>query len=221
MALCIPGPNVPPKQPDTPLEAMEEGTLELLKMQLDQNLRNITVLYSSYVSCIRDSLEAKGVQVRKLIFHLGNLSAFNHTEQKRMLLHSHEAELEKAVDLYDVFNLLVQEYSSFLNYEIFHHMVETYHLDEGQEELQYPEHLRAYVNKHKLSEFSRIVPQLDDRHSDEKRLVLLFDIVVMSELARMRDIKRAISNILGIPKEALRILDIHDVPLQDPGKCPH
>lgn len=88
---------------------------------------------------IRETLQANGVTPKDLCANLMNFSAFNHggTEQKRMLLSTHEAELEKAVDLYDVFNLISKVYASFLNYDVFQFIVDAYQIDHGQEELKY------------------------------------------------------------------------------------
>lgn len=179
-------------------------------MQLDQELQNIIRLYGSYVSCIRESLKAKGVQVGDLCSDLLTISAFNHTQQKRMLLHSHKAELEGATDLNRFFNILITEYASFLNYEIFQVILDKYHLNKGQEEFKYPDHLDAYLRKHKVSEFVQINPLLKKVAATSKELVLKIDIVSTSELAKLKKLKTGVAQILGLKPAAIQLLDIKE-----------
>ena len=103
-------------------------------------------------------MQDKGVHAKDLVFYLLTLSAFNHSEQKKVLLLSHEAELEKADDLIDVFKIIMREYASFMNYEIFQCIVKKYNLDNGKEVFKYPEHLEAYVNRLKIIEFANNNP---------------------------------------------------------------
>lgn len=129
------------------MASLDPDTLEDLRLQLDNELGTIIKQYSSYVNCIRRALQEKGVTARDLCSDLMSLSAFNHTALKRMLLSSHQTELERAADLNAIFNLLLKEYASFLNYEIFQLMVDQYKIDDDREELKYPDHLEAYINR--------------------------------------------------------------------------
>lgn len=192
------------------MASLDEDTQEDLKMQLDQELQSIIRRYNSYISRIRKCLEAKGVHHRDLCFELLSLSAFNHTDQKQLLLSTHKPELERAVDLYDIFNLLVTQYASFLNYDVFQFLVDKYDLDNGQEEFKYPEHLEAYINRHKIAEFTEINPLLKDFTDASKKLILKIDIESTSELGKLKRLKSAVAKVLGLKTAALRLLDIKD-----------
>ena len=162
-----------------------------------------------YVKRIRETLQDKGVTAKDLSANLLNISAFNHdkTEQQLMLMSAHKAELEKAVDLYDVFKLVSTVYASFLNYDIFQFIVNIYQIDHGQEELKYPQHLRTYINKHKLSECLHGFRDITDGSS---KLILKIDIEATSRLSKIIDIQSAIASILGMNFETLQLLNISD-----------
>lgn len=179
-------------------------------MQLDDNLQTITTKYCLYVSSIRECLQAKGVHPKDLCSDLMALTAFNHTKQKRCLLSAHETELQKATDLNGIFNLLVKEYASFLNYEVFQFILDKYHIDNGQEEFQYPRHLVAYINSHKISEFIEINPLLKDFTDASKEVVLKIDIESTSELAKLERLRTAVAKILRLKAAALRLLDVEE-----------
>ena len=126
--------------------------------------------YSDYINSIRESLQEQGVGAKDLTFYLLTLSAFNHSEQKEMLLLTHEAELNRADDLIDVLKVIMREYASFMNYEIFQYIVDKYKLDNGEEAFKYPEHLEAYVNRLKIAEFAEINPLLKESTDASKKL---------------------------------------------------
>lgn len=192
------------------IASLDEDTLEDLQSQLDMELQSINRRYNSYITLIHECLEAKEVCPRDLAFKLLSLSAFNHTDQKPTLLSSHKTQLEGAADLYGIFSLLITEYASFLNYDIFQFMVDKYLLDNGQEEFKYPDHLKAYLNKHKISEFVKINPLLKDFSDASKKLILKMDIELTSELAKLGKFKTAVAKILGLKSAALRLLDVKD-----------
>lgn len=175
-------------------------------MELDKIIKR----YASYVSCIRECLQAKEISPKALCSNLLSVSAFDHTQQKRMLLSAHEVELNKAVDLFDVFNILTREYASFLNYDIFQYILDKYQINHGQEELKYPEHLDAYVTKHKISEFIKINPLLKKFTATSEELVLKIDIESTSRLAKLTRLKPAIAKIVGLTTAALQLVDITD-----------
>lgn len=177
-------------------------------MKLEEEEDNITEQYTEYVSLIRESLQKKGVTVRDLVFNLMSLPAFNRSEQHLKLLCTHKTELKGARDLYDVLGLLKEEYASFLDYKIFKFIVKKYSLDEGQDAFKYPEYLKAYVERHKITEFMDINPQLERLTGSSKPLVLKFDIDYTSKLARIKKLKSAVAKILGLKSAALQLLDI-------------
>ena len=141
---------------------------------------------------------------------LMTLTAFNHTRQKRGLLSTKRTELHSATNLNGIFDLLAIEFSSFLNYEVFQYIVDRHHLDNGQEEFQYPQHLKAYLNSHKISEFVEINPLLKDFSDASKEMVLKVDIESTSELAKLERLRAAVAKILKLKLAALRLLDVEE-----------
>lgn len=137
------------------------------------------------------------------------MSAFSHTEQEPMLLSASKADLDKATDLYDVFDVLTTEYASFINYDIFQYIIDKYRISERQE-LKYPEHLNSFVTKLKISEFVKINPLLKKFTSASKKLILKVHIKSTSRLAKITNLKVAIATILGLGSATLQLLDVND-----------
>ena len=123
---------------------------------------------------------------------------------------AHELKQKETID--DKFALLCEKYASFLNYKIFQSMVDDYCIDrKSNKSLNYPEQLKNYVNKHKLSEFIDINPNLKSFVDtlNSKELIVVMDVDSTSRLANVVDLKKAIAKILGLKrKAALRIIDI-------------
>lgn len=195
------------------MASLDSDTLEDLKLQLQSDQDTIIQQYSLYVSCIRESLEAKGVSAKDLCSDLMTMSAFNHAEQKVMLLSAHKEELEKAVDLNAIFNLLATEYASFFDYDIFRFILEKYQkkyrIQIGEQESKYPDHLKAYLEKHKVAQFVDINPLLK-KYTASTELVLKIDIESTSRLSKIKKIKTTVAKILGLKSRTLRLLDIKD-----------
>lgn len=166
--------------------------------------------YSHYVRRIRLSLRDKGLTARELCSDLLSMSATDHAEQGPSLLSAHKDELRKATDLNDIFDFLVTEFASFLNYDIFQFMIDTYRIDHGQEELKYPKYLNAYLQKHRVSEFLEINPLLKKHTAASTELILKIDIESTSRLAKLTKLKTAIAKILDLKSASLRLLDIKD-----------
>ena len=193
------------------MQDLDDDTLRDLHLRLDKELDDITKQYSKYVRHIRETLNAKGVTVDDLSSNLLTVTAFAHEKQQRMLLSTHEAELESAASVDKIIRLLVKEYASFLNCEIFQFIVDTYHIDQGQDELKYPELLEAYLNRHRVSEFIKINPQLKSIASSSKELVMLkVDMESTSRLARINDLKTSIAKILQLESVTLQLLGISE-----------
>ena len=182
-----------------------------LQYQLKQNLLEIKGRYASYVMCICLSLQNKGVTVKNLRTYLLSLDAFqsSHYNTNLKLLSDKEDKLEKADDIEDIFCILVRECASFLNYGIFQSIIEEYDIDTSQKKLAYPEHLKAYVDKHKLSEFYEINPELKS-FTDDSKLVLLLNIEVVCTLGTLKERIEAIAKVLKIKPSALRLLSIEE-----------
>ena len=137
---------------------------------------------------------------------LMGLSAFSHSEQQYTLLC--DSKLDEAIEINDIFALLLKNYASFLNYKIFKILQEEYVVNEGQEELRYPELLKAYLDKLKISEFLEVKPSLAKPNSATQKITLKLDIKLTSRLSRLENLRKGIAQILGISPAGLQILDI-------------
>ena len=191
---------------------LDSATLEDLEQQLELNLQHIINCYASYVRCICTSIKQKGIATHDLCSYLMNLRAFKsgHCKQKPVLLSGIRTELEKAETIDHIFMILSDKCTSFLNFEIFQSMVDEYDIDKSQEKLNYPQYLREYVNKHKLSEFASINPLLEKVDDGSKEVFLKMDIDYTCSLAKLNDLRKPIANILRIKKSALRIVDVKE-----------
>ena len=191
---------------------LDSATLGDLEQQLELNLQHIINCYASYVRCICTSIKQKGIATHDLCSYLMNLRAFKsgHCKQKHVLLSGIRNELEKAETIDHIFMILSDKCTSFLNFEIFQSMVDEYDIDKSQEKLNYPQYLREYVNKHKLSEFASINPLLEKLDDGSKEVKLKMDIDYSCSLAKLDDLRKPIANILGIKTSTLRIVDVKE-----------
>ena len=190
---------------------LDSATLEDLDQQLELNLEDIINCYASYARCVCTSIKLKGIATHDLCSYLMNLRAFKsgHCKHKPVLLSGIRNELEKAETIDHIFKTL-SKCTSFLNFEIFQSIVDEYDIDKSQEKLNYPQYLREYVNKHKLSEFASINPLLEKVDDGSKEVKLKMDIDHTCSLAELDDLRKPIANILGIKKSALRIVNIQE-----------
>ena len=191
---CCTGTDVASLQPISTLDPTD------LKLQLKIELKSIILKYSSYVSYIRQALKKKGVTIEDLCSDLMTISA----PDINVVLH-----MKKATTINDVFDILVTEYASFLNYNIFQFILEKYDINHGEEVLKYPEHVKAYLMTHKVSEFfSSNTPQKKfDPESLTKKLVLQIDIILTSRFSPIEDLKTSIAKILGLNPTSLQFYD--------------
>ena len=209
--LYITGAPSPPKSSTcTCSDDSESSKLEDLEQQLDLELQHITNRYASYVHCIRKSIKEKGITAQDLCAYLMNLRAFKPKNRKKMpgLMSAMRDELERAKTTDKIFIILSDKCASFLNFEIFQSMIDDYEIDKNQERLNYPQHLREYAEKHKLSEFIDMNPLLKKLDDNAKKIKLKLDIELTCSLAKLNDLRKHLANILGIRKSALRIVDI-------------
>ena len=84
--------------------------------------------------------------------------------------------------------------------------------DQEQEQLKYPQHLKAYAEKHKLSELFEIINcDLQKKSSDENEFVFKFEVKLSEcKLSNILDFKSCIADILGQKSSAFRILKIEE-----------
>ena len=153
-------------------------------------------------------MKAKGVDLKDVRSDLMTFNAFSHTKKKIMPLSIHRAELERATDLNAIFDLIATEYATFLDIEVFQFLLNKYHLDEGQEEFKYRDHMKAYINKHKISEFMEINPLLRNITDASEQLILKVDIETTETVAKITNLKAEVAKILGIKTASLQLIDI-------------
>ena len=182
---------------------------EDLKMELKLNLKAIKDRYASYVSHIYESI--KDVSVESLRVYLLDLSALDcdkdEDEERYKLLSVVRAEISLAKSIYDTITLLQKNCATFLHYDIFHSIQKQYKIAVS-EELNYPEHFKAYINKHKVSEFVAINPKLAKFPATSEKLVLKFNIPHTSRVAKVIDLKVAIAEVLHLNPSALELVSV-------------
>ncbi len=188
------------------LTANERGDLQ---QQLETNLEEIVTHFANYTDSVQVSLQEMNVSVKTLRTFLLGLPAFIERcdDQRLNLLASKRKQFEEASDLCDIFIILKTECSSFLNYRIFERLIKKFNIDRN-DTLMYPEKLKEYVEKHKISEFNEIQPYLCDLTDDTKELILVLDIKSTCTLARLTDLGKAVAKIMGLKQSALRIHSI-------------
>ena len=199
------------------LEPSEKVKLDL-KQQLRRNLKKIGRQYASYVRCIYTALGAKGITADDLTAYLLKLPALkvDTDDEQHKLLTGIGTELKKAETIHEIINLLDENCASFIDYDIFEGIVDEYNVSEGltdknREKLNYPEHLKTYIEMHKLSEFIKINPKLSKHTSHSEELTLKFEIDLSKyRLADLDELKPIISDILEIKTSTLRLLCIEE-----------
>lgn len=167
--------------------------------------------YATYVDCLCVAVRDKGVTPEDLRLHLLSLPASSNSckGQTLNLLSDKKEDLEKCSTIASIFTFLSTECASFLNYDIFQSILDRYQVADDPRISSYSEHLKAYVNKHKISEFVKVNPLLKHKKSS-KELTLKYDIPTTSRLAKVCELKEFIAEIMDITPSALEIVDIND-----------
>ena len=133
----------------TAIEDLDPDTRRDLLIQLEKNREDIQEKYASFVVSLCEAVEATGVSVKKFQLFLNTLSAKekDHVTELTVLLDSIKAEIKKADCINDIFEILATECCSFLNVGIFQSIIKQYKINtESDEDLQYSEHLKAYIS---------------------------------------------------------------------------
>ena len=179
-----------------------------LQYILKRNLKAIVKKYGLYVDCLRTILQEKGATPSELRDHLHSVSVFsaNCTEHGLALIPDKDHQLNKAESITDIIVFLKNQCSSFLDYEIFQGIAKKYNINEDREELRYGEHLKAYVDMHKVSEFIQINPLLKSK-DNSKKLTLKLDIQSTCRLAKVVELKESIAEVLKLNPSALHLVD--------------
>ena len=179
-------------------------------MELKLNLEAIRNRYASYVSHIYESIKDT-VSVESLRVYLLDLSALDcdkdEDEEQYKLLTAVRDEISLAKSIHDMVILLQKNCATFLHYEVFHLIQKQYKIAVS-EELNYPEHFKVYINKHKLPEFVAINPKLAKFPTTLEKLILKFNIPHTSRVAKVIDLKVAIAKILHLKPSALQLFGV-------------
>ena len=183
-----------------------------LEHQLNLNLVVIQKQYASYVDCIQSIVEVKGVSAKHLSSYLLNLPAFTKPDDKCTLqfFYDLKTELQGTNEVVDIFILLSSKCASFLDYNIFEMLLQKYGTDKDKKELNYPEHLKAYIEQHKIKEFFKlnpklINPKLQELDSNSKKITIKFNTKRTQSLSTLKEVTGAVANVLGVRPSALRL----------------
>ena len=166
--------------------------------------------YASFVYHLCVSVKATGVSVEDFRTFLVKLPAFANDQQEK-LLSAATAEMKEANTINKIFDLIDEKYASFLNYDIFQSIQNTFCRGLDSEDLNYSKHLKAYVNEHKISEFCSVNSQLAKFNDTDEKLRFKFDFeMVTSKVAKVLDLKKRIADILGVTPSTLRLLSVEE-----------
>lgn len=181
-----------------------------LEQQLYCNLEDILNSFGDFTHCVQVALEKKNVDVGTLRTFLLGFPAFisGCGDQRLMLLASKKNELEKCSSVCEIFALLKTQCSSFLNCRIFERIMKSFEIKTDQEYLNYPDKLKAYIEKHRVSEFVELKPIISELTDDTKELVLVLDIPATSKLAEATNIVETVAKIMNLNPSAVLIHSI-------------
>ena len=182
---------------------VHDDLIFILKRKRDEIMNR----YASFVSCLCTSVKATGVSVEDFRTYLLKLPAFTNNQQDK-LLSGVKDDMKKACTINEIFDLIGEEYTSFLNYDIFLSILNQYCSGVNNNALNYPEHLKAYIDQHKINEFIRVNPELAKITDTDEKFKFKFDIEETSKVAKVLDLKSKIAAILGITPSALRLFSI-------------
>lgn len=123
-----------------------------------------------------------------------------------------KAKLTEAETVNEICDFINDHFASFLDCDIFEHILMEFGGEEGQKEWErYSAHLTKYTEEHKIEEFIKINPELLVQRSKFMDAVILkIDMDSCNRLNRVCDIKRKFADILDISSSTLVLLDIQD-----------
>lgn len=179
-----------------------------LRFILERNLKEIIKKYAAYVDCAVEKKEVSPIELR---FYLLSISAFcsGSCNGQRFALVSDEHELKSCATITDIFAFLTTKCASFLNYDIFQDIIKKYDIATDRSELNYPQYVNEYIEKHKVSEFMKINPLLKPKNGSET-LTLKYDVDYTCKLAKISELKNSLAEILDLHPSALHIIDIEE-----------
>lgn len=197
-------------QPSSSPTSGKKMTMEDLKFVLMKNLDAIVTKFASYVNFLRAEIVTMGISPEDLRLFLLSLSALDNSSKKEVMLtlmSDKKLELMKLETITGIFTFLITDCTSFLNYDIFQKIVENYNISTDHERMKYPEHLKNYIKKHNISEFSMVKPKYELKNGTEY-IILKFNVKNTCKLAKVFDLKEYVANVLELNPSVLQIVDI-------------
>ena len=188
-----------------------DDTTKDLEHILETHRKKIASQYATYILYIRKSFDHRSVDdLRSYIMSLEAFQSGSNFNTECKLLSGEKDKLEKASTICQIFDVL-NSCTSYINCDIYQRMVDDYDIDHGQSEvLKYPEYLRAYFKKHKISEFIKINPKLEKCMDKTKELILKFNVERTSRLAKVIELKKEIARVLELLPSTIELYDIVD-----------
>ena len=142
-----------------------------------------------------------------------SLSAFQDEDGKQpnLLDEAKKAKIEDAGSIERIFQILTTDCCSFLHVGIFQSIMKKYDIKANTEDLKYSEHLKEYIDMHKISELLQVIPKLESGHLDDStKLTIKFNVSLSSKVTKIFDLESAIAGILDLNPSALRLVSIEE-----------
>ena len=157
---------------------------------------------------MQECLEDRNIGVDKLWAFLSGLPCC--VDRNLMLLSAKKNEFERAASMTAIFIILKTECSSFLNYHIFESILAGFGIGDMHEDLKYPEMLKCYIKKHKVSEFIEVHPQLNKFSDATKELVIILNIEAICRVCAIMDLGEDVANVMKLEPHSLLIHEIKE-----------
>ena len=199
---------------DSSTGPIDPSILMDLKHQLKLKNHAIQVKYATFVIRLCECVKEKGIDIKDLRTFLLRLPALESDDLDPGLLSHVKNKLEEADSINRIFDLIGDNCASFIHYDIFQFIMEEYCTDPDSKDpkLNYSEHFRDYISRHKISEFFDINSRLKEKFSDDsKELVFKVDNIKMSsKVITVENLRHAIAENLGIKPSTLKLVNVEE-----------
>ena len=187
---------------------IQTNLLHQLKLNRDQIIRK----YAHFASCLCTCVKDAGIGVEDFRTFLLKLPAFTPDlyDRQESLLSAVKQKLKEADTINKIFDLIGEEYTSFLNYDVFQCIRDKYCKESDNDDLKYSEHFKAYVERHNIKEFFAVNPSLQKCSDADMELQFKIEIKLISKMTTLVSLKSSIASILNVPPAALRIKGIDE-----------
>ena len=187
---------------------ISEEIRENLEFIIEEYRSDIVKKYAAYVKCIRLTIEKK-VSVDELRSYLLTLEALKSSSVQCKLFAGAKQELEKASTIHRIFDIVTLNFASFLDFGVYQCIADHYGIK--GEELNYSEHLKEYVKKHKISELAMLqIPKFCPSTDDTKTISIKIDIEEICESTRITNLKKVIAKVLKVMPYTIRLQSIKE-----------